>query len=250
VRPVHLALIGLVSFIVVLVAGAPVTLLTSRLPADISLEGAHGSLASGGADTLVVRGNVLGSVEWRWRPLALLGLRLGYHVRLAGPEVAAEGDIGAGPGGRVDLDRLNISAPLAVLAAAIGSPGLAAASAKLAARLGSVRLVRGWPVAVTGTLAVEDLRLAVAPQPLGSYLLTFPASGAPGPAGAIVASVRDVKAPLAVEARLTLASDRTYRFDGSLGQRPDTPPELGPALGMLGPADASGRRPFAVGGTL
>lgn len=249
-RPVHLALIGLVSFSVVLIAGAPVTLLTGRLPPDVSLEGAHGSFASGGAEALVVRGNVLGSVEWHWRPLALLGLRLGYHVRVAGPELGAEGEIAAGPGGRVDLDGLSVDAPLAVLAAATGSSGLAAASARIAARLRSVRLVRGWPVGVLGTIAVEDLRLAVAPQPLGSYLLTFPAAGAAGPAGAIVASVRDVKAPLAVEARLTLAADRTYRFDGSLGQRPDTPSDLGPALGMLGPADAAGRRPFAVGGTL
>ena len=250
-RPVHLAALGLATFVVVLAVSAPVTLLTGRLPAVVSLQGAHGSLTGGGADALIVRGNALGPVEWQWRPLALLGLRLGYHVRVAGTALSAEGDIGAGPGGRIDLDGMTVTAPLAVLAAASGSTGLPPASGRLAVRLRSARLVHGWPVAVTGTVAVDDLRLASAPQPLGSYLLTFPAAGAtPTPAGAIAASLHDVKAPLAVEARLTLAPDRTYRLDGTLGHRADTPTDLGPMLDMLGPADGSGRRPFAVGGAL
>ena len=250
-RPVHLAAIGLTSFLIVLAVSAPVTLLTGRLPADVSLQGAHGSLIAGGADDLVVRGNALGPVEWHWRPLALLGLRLGYHVRVAGTQFTAEGDVGAGPGGRLDLDRMTVTAPLAVLAAASGSTSLPAARGRLAARLGSMRLVHGWPVALSGTVAVDDLLLAASPQPLGSYLLTFPATGAaPTPAGGIAATLHDVKAPLTVEARLTLAPDRTYRFDGTLGRKSDTPADLGPVLDMLGPADGSGRRPFSVGGAL
>ena len=107
-----------------------------------------------------------------------------------------------------------------------------------------------------------DLDGLVAPPPrsalVGSYHAVFPhprpqASAATGAAldpTALTAQVTDKDGPFAVDAQLTLGRDRSFLLEGTLAPRGPVPPAMERSLQMLGPADASGRRQFSVGGTL
>ena len=64
----------------------------------------------------------------------------------------------------------------------------------------------------------------------------------------LTAQVIDKDGPFQVDAQLTLGRDRTFLLEGTLAPRGPVPPAMERSLQMLGPADASGRRPFSVGG--
>ena len=73
--------------------------------------------------------------------------------------------------------------------------------------------------------------------------------GPRGAAGQLAARVPDRDGPFAVDARLTVSRDRSFLLDGTLMPRGPVAPALERSLQLLGPADASGRRPFSVSGT-
>ncbi len=68
--------------------------------------------------------------------------------------------------------------------------------------------------------------------------------------GELAARIKDKEGPFSFEGRFTLASDRSFLLEGTLAPRGTTPPALLRSLELLGPADASGRRPVSVSGTL
>jgi len=53
-----------------------------------------------------------------------------------------------------------------------------------------------------------------------------------------------------VDAQLTLSRTRNFALEGTLAPRGPVPPAMERSLQLLGPADATGRRQFSVGGTL
>jgi hypothetical protein len=123
---------------------------------------------------------------------------------------------------------------------------------RVRADLPELRVVKGWPASVRGTIDMDGL---IAPPPrnasIGSYHAVLPDSGAPaGTVAGISARIIDKEGPFAVDARLTVAADRNFLLEGTLAPRGDTPPALRRSIEILGPADAQGRRPFTVSGTL
>jgi hypothetical protein len=95
----------------------------------------------------------------------------------------------------------------------------------------------------------------VAPPPrnavVGSFRVVMPdPQGAAAAGDTLAARVADKGGPFSVDARLTLSRDRSFLLEGTLAPRGSVPPELERSLQLLGPADATGRRPFSVSGTL
>jgi hypothetical protein len=64
------------------------------------------------------------------------------------------------------------------------------------------------------------------------------------------ARVTDKEGPFSFDGRFTLGADRSFLLEGTLAPRGSTPPALARSLELLGPADAAGRRPVSVSGTL
>lgn len=250
-RPRTLLLIGVGTFVLVLCANVPAAWVVKRLPPSVQFVNPSGSLLAGAADGLVAGGQSLGPLEWSFRPLALLTLGLGFHVTLPGPALHGEGNVALRPLGRVVLSDLKADGPLEALVALTGAGGLPQASGSVVLKVGQATVVHGWPVALSGTVAVNDLKVALNPARLGSYEIVFDAASARrAPVGGLAGRVHDTAAPLALDAALSLAKDRTYRLEGTLGARPTTPADLLPVLDLLAPADAAGRRPFSIGGAL
>ena len=109
----------------------------------------------------------------------------------------------------------------------------------------------GRPTAIRGTLDMDGL---VAPPPrsttIGSYLVVMPDPAATSAPGELTARVKDKEGPFSFDGRFTLSPDRSFLLEGMLAPRGPTPPALARSLELLGPADASGRRPLSVSGTL
>ena len=236
-------------FVVVLLATLPASLVAGRLPASVVLDGSYGSVFSGGAEQLLVNGTPLGAVEWSFRPGALLGLALGYHVDLEGPDGAAHGDLASGLGGTLTIERLKATMPIATLTRASGQATSLVGNGRVTIDVRRARLVRGWPVEIDGTLLADALQPAMVSRPIGSYEVRFSPPGAGAPADAPLAgTLHDVKAPLSVAGTVALARDRTYVIEGTIATRGETPAEVLPALDAFGPADRNGKRAFSIGG--
>jgi len=240
--------LGSIVFVVVLAATLPASLVASRLPAAVRLDGAFGSVFSGGAEQLTLNGAALGELDWSFNPAALLSMAMGYHIDLKGPSGEAHGDIARGFSGALSIDGLKAALPLSTLTRAAGQATSVGGAGRVRLDLRHARLLQGWPTALEGTIELDDLQPAMVTAPIGNYEIRFdPAAG--DSAAGVHGSLRDLNAPLAVEGRVSLAPDHTYVIEGTLTTKPTTPPQILPALDAFGPADARGRRPFSIGGT-
>ena len=115
-------------------------------------------------------------------------------------------------------------------------------------------MVAGWPTIAHGTLDMDEL---VAPPPrnanVGSFHIVLPHPQPKGEAslpGHLTALVTDKNGPFAVNAQLSVATDRSFLLEGTVAPRAAVPEGMQRSLDLLGPADAAGRRPFSVSGTL
>jgi general secretion pathway protein N len=113
---VLLAAVYLVALLALLPARFAWAFVESRLnlPVTLQADGITGTGWKGRADEIRVNGGSLGALEWRWRPSALLGARLGFLLAWsAGPE-RLDLALGLRPGsllahdirGEVEADRL------------------------------------------------------------------------------------------------------------------------------------------------
>jgi general secretion pathway protein N len=238
----RLLAVGGTAFLGVAIATLPAALVANHLPAGLALEGAGGSVWSGGADRVRQRGTALGSASWKLEPLALLAGRLAYRIELTRADASLRGRIAATIGGALEGEDLTIELPIAALDR---GPVGAAWQGGIKGRIARIRLEHGWPVALTGEFTVSELKPPGATVALGSYLVTFD----PAPANAVqlVGRVRDQVAPLAVRAQLSLKPDRSCALEGDVTPRPNAPAEVAQAVAFLGAPDAAGRRPFVLG---
>lgn len=246
----RLTALGVGAAVAFALATLPASLLAGRLESrGLTAAGVGGSIWHGRIAMLAWRGTPLGAVSWRLGLRPLLRGRLGGEVELARPDGRAAAEISVAPSGDLHLARARATLPLEAFASLPG--GLPRGwRGLLQASLDEVVLRGGLPVAARGTIEVDGL---VAPPPrsapVGSYRLVLPDPGAPAAAG-VSARVADKSGPLGVDARLSLAPDRSFLLEGTVLARPDLPAAMQRSMAILGPADAQGRRPFSVGGTL
>lgn len=246
-RPRLLVALGVGAFFLLLIVTLPAQVVMGQL-AKVGVEaiGASGSVWKGQAAMVRVRNVPLGQIDWDLHVLKLLTGKASASVAVKQGDAFAQGDVSAGLGGRITLNDVSASWPLASLAAA-GLPAGWKGTAN--AQLSELVVEDGLPVALTGTIDLVNLvGPANRPASLGSYRATFPA--ATGNTGdGIAADLQDVDGPIAVTATLRVQRDRSYLIEGQIATRPDAPSQVVSALQYLGEADASGRRPFSLSGT-
>jgi general secretion pathway protein N len=216
-----------------------------------------GSLWSGRASAMSWRGAAVGDAEWKIAPARLLTGRIAGHARLTRTDGSVETDFDLSLTGRdVKLRTIRLELPLAALnALPLGMPK--GWQGRVSGQFAAIDLQQGWPMTLQGSLDLDEL---VAPPPrnapVGSFHAVFPAaqpkpslSVAQDPSN-LTAQVEDKSGPFSVDAQLTLNRARNFSFEGTLAPRGPVPPAMERSLQLLGPADATGRRQFSVGGTL
>jgi len=238
-----LAVVGAAVFVGVVVATLPASLLVNRLPPDLKVEGASGTIWNGGADSIRLRGTPLGSFSWSLEPGALLKGELAFHIDVARSDGFVRGRIALTAGGALTGEDLALELPLTAL-----HPGSQQDwQGDLVGTVRSARLEHGWPVAVIGEFTMRGLTPPGSEIPIGDYQLEF--DGKADTPQQLVGRVRDLSAPLLVRAQLVIRRDRSYALEGEVTPRPDAPPDVTRAVAYLGAPDKSGRRAFEITGT-
>jgi len=247
-----LAAVGLAALACFAIATLPASL-TGGLFRRFGLSATEfsGTIWSGVAGDVTWRGASLGELRWRLRPLALLRARAAAEISLAPSDGSASAKIAATRDGTIDLADVHLDLPIEFLARV--PTGMARGwHGRVSGALTELRLVAGWPVAAQGTLHLSSVVMPqLGPDTIGSFdiVLPDPRAAAPGSPD-VTARVMDMEGPLSVDAALTLATGRSFLLEGTVAPRDSAPPGLVRSLEFLGPADASGRRPFGVSGTL
>jgi general secretion pathway protein N len=242
-----LLVLGIVCYLVFAIWTLPASVLIRFLPADIHLDGVHGSAWRGTASVVQVDSTMLGEARWTLHPLALFLAQLKADVNVKRSDGFAQGLIAASAK-QIKLTDVAGSMPLTALPPQVVPGGW---TGTLNLRISSAEIANGWPTSLTGSVEVLQLTgPARSPTNLGSYKVTFPAPNAPANASTLVGAIADVGGPLQIAGTLQLKSDRSYVIDGMIAPRPDAPRDVQAALQFLGAADAQGRRPFSLSGTL
>lgn len=250
-RPWWLVGLGLAAVVVIALATLPASLAGTQLQrAGLSAAGFSGSVWVGRAQGLAWRGVPVGDLSWTLRPWSLLAGRASGVLDLARPDGRLGAAFSVSFRGEVRLTDLQGDFDVGALSALpLGMPK--GWRGRLSGRLDEVVVSDGRPTAIRGTLDMDGL---VAPPPrstsIGSYRVVIPdPADTPAP-GELTAHVGDKEGPFSFDGRFTLSPDRSFLLEGMLATRGPTPPALARSLELLGPADASGRRPLSISGTL
>lgn len=239
-----LAAVGGLVFVGVGVATLPASLLVSRLPPQVTLEGVGGSIWSGSATRVAYQGVPVGALTWRSRPAALFAGRLAYDLDVQRTDGFLRGVIAVTFGGAVTAEDVQLSLPLTAL-----NPNATvnAWRGELAGKVQRARIENGWPVDLVADLGMLRLRPPQSTLEIGNFAVAFD-EGASTPER-LVGRVRDTDAPLVVRAQLVVGRERAYTLEGDVAPRPGAPPAITDSIAFLGPADSVGRRAFTITGT-
>jgi hypothetical protein len=251
-RPWWLIGLGLAAVTVIVIATLPATVLRGQLTrAGIEASAFGGSIWRGYAPGVAWRGVPLGELHWTLSPWTLLTGAVGGTIELSRPDGSVRTRFRMSLGGEMRLEDAQANLPVELLSALpVGVPR--GWGGRLTAHFDELVVTDGWPTALRGTLDMDRL---IAPPPrstsIGSYHVVMPApQGTSTNPEDLSAEVKDKEGPFSFEGRFTLSRDRSFLLEGMLAPRGPTPPALARSLELLGPADASGRRPVSVSGTL
>jgi general secretion pathway protein N len=241
--------LGLGAYILFAVATLPAHLITDRLAGSgVNIIGVGGSVWRGNAQSLQIANTNLGTLNWNFRALALLALKISADVELTRTDGMVKCQVGVRPlSRRIDVTKLTAALPVSALPQTMTQGGW---NGTVQANLGELVLENGWPTLARGTVEARNL---VGPQrrpaELGSFKVSFPAAR-PVP-NTLSGDVSSIDGPLRVAATLQLkAATRGYLLEGMIATQPGTPAEITKALQFLGAPDAQGNRPFSLEGTL
>lgn len=240
-----IAIVGVLVFAGVGVATLPASLVVSRLPPQVAVEGASGTVWNGAATQASWQGTPLGALTWNAHPLSLLGGRADYSIELARPDGFVRGRVSASfGGGSVEARDVELQMPITALSRSVAAN---AWRGDLAGTVQRARLENGWPVDLVARFRMSGLRPPGAPFDVGSYELNF--DEAASTPERLTGRVRDLEAPLVVRGQLEIRPNRSYTLQGEVAPKPGAPPDVANAVAFLGAADAAGRRQFAITGT-
>jgi len=213
-------------------------------PATFSAAGVQGTVWSGRAARATAAGIYLAPLSWEFRPAALLGGALGYHVDAQLPGGSVRGDLAVTVTGALRVADLQASVPLESVSRLMP---VAQAEGRLRASIEHGRFSGGWPTDLVGTVSVEELVYRPAgSNSIGNYRVEFLPTEDDGLRGVLA----DGGGPLEVTGELTLTGERDYVLQGVVKARPGAPTALANSLRFLGSADAGGRREFSLAGRL
>ncbi len=213
-------------------------------PSDLRVSGIEGTVWQGRAAAASAAGVYVSPLRWQFRPLALLGGRVGYHVEAGLPGGEVTGDLAVAPTGTLRIGDLEASLRLSDIGRLLP---VAQAQGRLRADLEDAIFRDGWPTRLVGIVSVEDLvYLPAGSNSLGSYRVEF----LPSDDGELRGVLADGGGPLEVAGELRLTAERAYELRGQVRARPEAPAPLTNSLRFLGSPDPAGMREFSLAGRL
>lgn len=229
----------LLIFFYTLLTRLPVAFLYGRFnPASspIELLGIEGSLGSGSAAGLLIRGQTaVRDLHWTLRPLQLLLGRAAFRVDGHGDGLVVDGKASVSIAKTVRLHDLRASGSVKPLLAAFklylpieGTLGL---------DIDDLKLIDGLPTQAQAHLELGALTWKLGRDPI--VLGDFVADVAPTDQG-LGAIIKSVKGPLEVSGDAQLRTDRAYEMHLQIRAKGEAPPALVNMLGSLGAADNQG----------
>jgi hypothetical protein len=230
-------------FALIVLARLPASVLPLLLPAGAQCLAPEGTLWSGACTELRSGTVALSDVHWTLRGSALWRLNLAADLTSTDPRAAGQGRFTLHPDGEIELTQLNARLPLAAGLSVF--PKGWSGTLELAIDHASVQ--HGLLRALQGRATVHDLHSAYPSADLGSFELEVPPAATAMP---IVGRLRDIGGPLALEGQVRLTDIGAYEIAATVAPREDSNPDLRQALQLLGPADAQGRYPLSLAGTL
>lgn len=243
-----IVLVGYVVFMLILFpADRAYRLLQTQLP-GVELFQVQGTLWSGTAQAVVVRGKTLRNFSWELKPLGLFKGRIEADVKFDSNTTWASANVGVGLGEKIVVSSLQGQLPVVELQAL-----LPPAPAKLAGmlQLNFDKLVyaseskqleyaqgrvewQGASVTVMQEAAIGDYQLD----------LTTTDQGVEG-------TFSDInEGPMQVQGGLTLGLDKQYKVDAKLKVRDASRQDLVQSVRFIGKADNDGNVVFSKAGTL
>jgi hypothetical protein len=230
-------------FVVTLLVRLPAAALSPLLPEGLICAGAAGTLWSGSCTQLRAQGLVLSDVSWTLQPMSLLRLRPRLAVASADPRLMGSGEVQIAPH-RLDVQHLHLTADLQ----SAPPPLPRGWSGSVQAQLEGLTLQGQQLLALRGRIVAVGLTQLDPRLRFGDFELVFPGNETAPP---LHGQLRDRGAgPLAVAATMTLAASGRYEITGTVAARIGADPQLVQVLALFGPADAEGRRPFSLAGSL
>jgi len=227
---------------------APAHWLLGVLPAGVECRAPEGSLWQGSCARLEVPGGSLDAVSWSLHAWPLLRGLLDVDVRSADPQATGSARVAFGLGGLHSVRSLQAQLP-------IESGHLPLFPATWTGRLelafDTIDVDGGRLTAIEGVATAHSLAQRSPPLDFGSFELRFPADASQRNAGnaPIRGELRDLGGPLSVSGALTISNGREYRLAGLVATRPNASADLEKVVEYAGPADAQGRRTFALEGS-
>jgi len=243
-----LIITGACAYLVFMIATAPASLLFKFAHNHVQAGAVTGTVWHGKATTLQAGILNLGDAEWNLNVLPLFIGRIGADIKLVQPKGFAQGHVNVSFGGKIKLKNVSASLPFDSILGSGGLPGGWTGTAQI--KLDELALTNNWPSSAKGTVdAMSVTGPANAPTDLGNYRITFPAPEST--ATSLVGDLQDLDgAAISVSGKLILGSDHSYQLNSMIATRPNTPESITQGIQYLGEADAQGRRPFSVSGTM
>jgi general secretion pathway protein N len=212
-------------------------------PPDLRLSGISGTIWRGQAIEGTAAGIYLRDLKWKFLPWSLLRGRLAFAVDSDTALGSAQGDVGIGAGGAININNLDSSFSLDAFRDLFQLQGF---EGLLQVHFESLVLADGVPTEARGSIRLSNLMARqISPLVIGDYQADF-TSGDDG----IVGSVEDLSGVLDVAGTITVRSDRSYSFVGKVAALPEAPPGLTNQLRFLGSPDERGNREFRIEGHL
>ena len=237
---------SLVVFAAVMLFNLPARWVSGLLPANISCGELSGTVWNGSCAPFAIQGlPPLGVLSWDLSPLSALTGRITGPATLANEQLQASADLALRWSGDGEISALKARLPLDPQLVPGLPPNTRGTTIVDVAKL---VIAQGKLAELRGVIEARDLQdVGANAMSLGSYSLSF--DGPVPDDGSLTGRLVDLVGPLAVGADLTVTAAPGYRIEGTVAVRPEAPDRLRRQLEILGPADAGGRRPFALEGT-
>lgn len=251
-RPVVYASLGLLAYLISLVATFPAALahrwaepLLKGVP--VQLEGIEGDIWTGRVNSLHVQRRPLGALSWSLSPVALLLGTLELDWALAMGEGSVQGEARLNRDGELLLNNVKGRVPVQQITRIYPVP-MVVVDGLVSVRLDELGMNGQQLTHAQGQLGWHQAEI-VAPQghSLGDLILSLEARKGEG---GIRGLFKDQGGPLQAEGEVVLEPNGRYHLNGKVGAREGSASSLGQSLKMLGRPDASGLHQLKFTGKL
>ena len=234
-----------VFLLVLLPADRVYALLKERISLPVSLYQVNGSVWDGSAAVAMVGTQRFESVDWRFRPLALLlgHLEVELDVNRTGGGLSVVA--GRSVTGDYFLRNLDADLPAAELES-LYTPVKLGLSGDVIADIGRIVVKESHLASIEGKIIWKDAGFTMSPgNPVGSFEIEFETTDE-----GVKGLVKDTGGPLQVDGILLLKPDGSYQFTGALNPRDAARNDIRQALRIFGNPDATGKVDVSQSGNI